>query len=106
MAGAGCAWQGACVVGGQEHAWGACMAGGVHARGSAWWGHTWWEAAVCVWGGGHAWQEGVCGRRNGNCSRQYACYWNAFLSLIDGIIFESKEFTLLEKRLLCPLERV
>ena len=75
----GHAWQGACVT------WGY-----------AWWGHTWQEG-VCGgdmhgrghawWGGGEAWQMGVCmagggmhGRRDGHCSRQYAFYWNAFLS--------------------------
>ena len=42
-------WQGACVAG-------ACMAGGMHGRGGM---H-----------GGHAWQGGMCGRRDGHFSRQ------------------------------------
>ena len=47
----GCVWQGACMAGG--------MYGGVHGR-----RHV---------GGMHGWG---CGRKNSNCSRQYASYWN------------------------------
>ena len=89
MHGRGCAWQGgmhgrgACVAGG--HAWqGACLAGG-HA----------WQRGACMAGGmhglGHAWQRGVHGRKNGNCSRQYASYWNAFL-LIHACCESKKVF--------------
>ena len=52
------------------------MAGGVHGRGHVLQG-------VCI-AGGHVWwgacmAGGMCGRENGNCSRRYTSYWNAFL---------------------------
>ena len=71
---------------------GSVCCGGMHGRGCAWQGHVW--QGMCVVGRG-----GVCGRRDGHCSRQYASYWNAFLlvsfvtthkrSLGQGNIFRS-----------------
>ena len=58
------AWQGVCMAGDMRGR-GACMAGGMHG------------------GGGHAWQGGVHGRRDGHCSDRYASYWNAFLLACD-----------------------
>ena len=61
-------WQGACMAWG--HAWqGVCMAGGLHGRGAC--------MPVCVYG-----------RRDGHCSRQYASYWNAFLSCVCMWVYE------------------
>ena len=61
-----------CVVRGAMCGMGVCMAGGVHvcmAGGCVWLG-------VCMAGGMHGGEacmaEGVCGRKNGNCSRRYA----------------------------------
>ena len=73
----GHAWQGgACVVGGMR-AKGLCMVEGVHGRGCAWWGH--------------AWQGDVCG--GGGLSGRYTSYRNTFLfstvielSVICGIV--------------------
>ena len=75
-------------VHGGGRAWqGACMVGGVHGR-----GHAWWQG-MC--GRGHAWQGDMCGRggmhaTHASCqilrdmviwsmSGQFASYWNAFL---------------------------
>ena len=77
--GRGHVWQGVC---GGEHVWqgagcgrcvwqGVCVAGGVHGRG--------------IHGRGVSGSGGMCGRRDGHCSRRYVSYWNAFL-LLD--IFE------------------
>ena len=47
-------------------------------------GCAWQEASMAggAWmAEGHAWQGGMCGRRDGHCSRCYASYWNAFLLL-------------------------
>ena len=84
-------WQGGAWWGG---AW---VAGGIHGRSAYWQGRHVWQG---VRGGGHAWKGecmvgGMHGRRayiagghewwgmgvreNGNCSRLYASYWNAFL---------------------------
>ena len=98
MAG-GCAWQGCvCVAGGMHgrgYAWqggmhdfglhgrggmhgsGVCVVGGMHGR-----GHVGGMHGGGMHGRGHAWQGCVRGRKNGNCSGQYASYWNAFLSHI------------------------
>ena len=66
---------------------GACMTAGMCVAGEhVWHGGVWqgkgigdaWQRRVCgagVHGGG----GGMCGRRNGYCSGQYASYWNAFL---------------------------
>ena len=65
-------WQkGACVVKGVcgEGGGGACMAKGSMAKGAC------VMKGVCMAGG-------VCGRRDGHCSGQYASYWNAFLFYI------------------------
>ena len=42
--------------------------------------------------GGHAWQGGIRGRRNGHCSGRYASYWNALLLLheITRVQFDLK----------------
>ena len=81
----GHAWLGACVVGGmcgRGHAWWGCVAGGMHGGmcggGGACVVGGMHGGRACIVGGmhgkwGHAWQE------NGNCSRQYASYRNAFL---------------------------
>ena len=68
----------ACVAG--RHAWQggmrgreACMAGGMCAGGHVWQG-------VCMAGGMDG-RGGLHGRRDGQCSGQYASYWNAFLYL-------------------------
>ena len=71
MAGGMCGrWQGVHGKGGYMHGvGGACVVvGGMHGREEA-----------CV-AGGHAWQGGMHGKRDGHCSRRYASYWNAFLS--------------------------
>ena len=47
-----------------------CVAGGMHGR-----GHMWWGACMAGWHVG----QGMCGRRDGHCSRRYASYWNEFL---------------------------
>ena len=52
------------------------MAGGVHGRRHAWQG--------VMHGRGACMAGGVRGRKNGNCSGQYASYWNAFL--LHGIL--------------------
>ena len=44
-------------------------------------GHAW------VVGGVHAKGGGVRGRRDGNCSRWYASYWNAFLFYLMSQLF-------------------
>ena len=109
MYGRGHAWQGACVAGAM-HGRGVCMVGGHVWQGGAWQGcvhgrgHVWHAWQGGMHGGGHAgkgacmtsrcalqgacmaggcaWQGGMCGRRNGHCSGQYASYWNAFLFYI------------------------
>ena len=57
------AWQGACVAGG------ACMAGGMHGRGCAWWGCAWQGVymvgvcmAECMCCRGACMAGGMCGR--------------------------------------------
>ena len=72
--------RGACVVGGMHDRratcvtgcawWRSCMEGGVHGGGDA------WQGAYIA--GGHEWW-GMGVRENGNCSRRYASYWDAFL---------------------------
>ena len=65
---------------------GACVVGGVHGGGHAWWGACMARGA-CV-AGGHAWQGGMRGGGHAFHSRyygiqsmsgRYASYWNAFL---------------------------
>ena len=85
----GHAWQGACMVGGM-HGREVCIAGGVHGRGTCMAGGHAWQGGMCgrgnVWWGG-AW-EGACmaggcaWQENGDCSGQYASYWNAFLFVL------------------------
>ena len=81
MAG-GHVWQEACMLG-DMYGRGVCMAGGMQGR-----GHVWQGASMT---GDHAWQGGMYGkgmrggeggmrgRRDGQCSRRYASYWNAFM---------------------------
>ena len=66
------------------HGRGACVAGGVHGRGHAWWGAcvagcVWWGTMHVGWGGmhggGHVWQ-GACvagGMRGGGCAWWGTC---------------------------------
>ena len=51
--------------------------GDMHGRGVHGGGKDVWQG-VCV-AGEACMAGGVCGRRDGHCSRQYASYWNAFL---------------------------
>ena len=72
---------GVCMAGGM-HGGGLCVVGGMHGRGYVWQGgHVWWGACIVggVHGSGDLHGGGVHGRKNDNCSRQYAFYWNAFL---------------------------
>ena len=59
-----------------------CGEGHARGRGVCGGGHAWW-GRVCVAGGmcirGVCGREGMRGRRDGHCSRQYTFYWNAFL---------------------------
>ena len=90
----GYVWRGACMVGGM-HGGGHAWQGGMHGRRCAWQGDMHGRGACMA--GGHVWQgecvvggawEGACMARgcawqeNGNCSGQYASYWNAFLFVL------------------------
>ena len=52
MHGRGHVWQGGCVWQVSMCGRGVCMAGVVHGRECAWWGHAWW-GGMCG-RGGHA----------------------------------------------------
>ena len=55
-----------------------------------------------VHGRGHVWQGGIHGGRESHCSKQYASYWNAFLS---GIVSmnnrQNGSVTHFESEILC-----
>ena len=69
---------------GRGHAWqGGVDRGGMHGRGQEWQG-------ACVAGG-------MCGRRVGQCSGQYASYWNAFLFEIFSSQIKDDVFSLFKR---------
>ena len=75
---------------------GPCMAGGMCDEGHVWQGHLWQGACVAggMCGRGTYMVGGMYGRRNGNCIRRYASYWNAFLSIFVTKTLKFKKRTM------------
>ena len=78
--GGGHMWQGVCIAGGMcgrgVCSRGACVAGGARVA-----------AEGMSGGGGAVHGRGACvAEKNGNCSRWYASYWNAFLFVLYFLI--------------------